>query len=219
MSITIQELAALKVALSSHRILTYEQACGGVGDERSADLYIWNAQVSAALMVPLHICEVTIRNAAAAALESKYGVDWPWSRAFITSLPNPSTGYSPCADLIKVGKAEKTTGKVIPELKFVFWEKLFTKRHDERLWSPHLRAVLPGVDAVSPIKAIRLNIGQELGRIRLLRNRIAHHEPIFTRNLTDDFNKICYLVSLRCAVTRDWMVNNQSVLDLISRKP
>jgi hypothetical protein len=219
MSITIEELAALKVTLSAQRILTYEQACGGIDDPCSADLYIWNAQISAALMVPLHICEVAIRNAAAAAIESKYGPNWPWNNTFVTSLPNPGIRYNPRADLIKVRNTETTTGKVIPELKFVFWEKLFTKRHDNRLWDPYLRMVFPSADAALPIKTTRLTIGQDLEAIRLLRNRIAHHEPIFTRNLIDDFSKICYLINLRCPITKDWMVNNQTVLDLISKKP
>ncbi|WP_246183114.1 hypothetical protein [Mycolicibacterium grossiae] len=43
-------------------------------------------------------------------------------------------------------------GKVIPELKFVFWENLFTRRHDGRLWNRHLRTVLPNLDASQPTK-------------------------------------------------------------------
>jgi hypothetical protein len=38
-------------------------------------------------------------------------------------------------------RREPTTGKVIPELKFVFWQKMFTGRHDVRVWDPHLRRV------------------------------------------------------------------------------
>lgn len=40
-------------------------------------LYAWNAQVSAALMAPLHLCEVVVRNAAADAIAAVYGVNWP----------------------------------------------------------------------------------------------------------------------------------------------
>jgi hypothetical protein len=33
-------------------------------------------------------------------------------------------------------------------------------------------------------------IYDDLEQIRRLRNRIAHHKPIFTRNLSDDYQKI-----------------------------
>ncbi|MBP9035013.1 MAG: hypothetical protein KBG29_14020, partial [Pseudomonadales bacterium] len=69
------------------------------------------------------------------------------------------------------------------------------------------------------VSALRLQIYNELEQIRTLRNRIAHHEPIFARNLADDFQKITDLIALRCAVTADWMVNNQHALALINTRP
>jgi hypothetical protein len=80
---------------------------------------------------------VVIRNAVSDTLTAVYGDRWPWSSVFEASLPAPSWGYKPRVDLINSRRRQPTTGKVIPELKFVFWQKMFTGRYDVRLWEPH----------------------------------------------------------------------------------
>lgn len=217
-SISVEE--SIKKALTAARIGTYETATTSLPALNSAvKLYAWNAQISAALMMPLHICEVVVRNAVADALEAVYGPRWPWSQVFITSLPQPSQGYSARDDLLKTRTAQATTGKVIPELKFVFWQTMFTSRFDGRIWQPHLRTFMPHMDSRKTIPELRGSIYRELDQLRKLRNRIAHHEPIFTRNLADDFQKIQDLISLRCPVTSTWMTQNQQATTLISIKP
>lgn len=115
---------SIKSALSAARMGTYEVAATVVPKlpvlAEALALYAWNAQVSAALMVPLHVCEVVIRNAVSDALERVYGPAWPWSPGFERSLPAPSHGYSVKNDLLNVRNRFPTTGKVIPELKFIF---------------------------------------------------------------------------------------------------
>jgi hypothetical protein len=219
-STTVTTLQAVKNALSAARMGTYEAATGAIGNDPAAlALYAWNAQVSGALLMPLHICEVVVRNAVSEALEATYGHQWPWSSTFEHSLPNPSGGYSPRKDLQNVRKSMLTTGKLIPELKFVFWQKMFTGRHDTRLWNPHLTSVLPNLDGTKSVNALRQNVYQELEQIRALRNRIAHHEPIFNRNLTDDFQRIVDLVEFRCQLTADWMIKNQQATAIINVRP
>ncbi len=71
---------AIKATLSTPRIETYKAATAGDPTLSSAlVLYAWNAQVSAALLAPLHICEVSIRNAISDAIAAAHGPQWPWS--------------------------------------------------------------------------------------------------------------------------------------------
>lgn len=211
---------SIKKALTAARIGTYETATTSLPALSGAvTLYAWNAQISAALMMPLHICEVVVRNAVADALEAVYGPRWPWSQVFITSLPQPTQGYSARGDLLKTGASQTSTGKVIPELKFVFWQTMFTSRFDGRIWQPHLRTFMPHLDPGKTIPELRGLIYRELDQLRKLRNRIAHHEPIFTRNLTDDFQKIQDLIALRCPITSAWMTQNQQATTLLYAKP
>lgn len=213
--------AAVKASISPARMSTYEaaMAASATPDVSALELYTWNAQVAAALMVPLHVCEVVVRNAAHQVLETLYGPQWPWSTVFFTSLPVPGGGYKPREDLAWVRSQQTTTGKVIPELKFVFWEKLFTGRHDGRLWTPHLRRVFPNLSPALSVSQHRLQINKDLEQIRELRNRIAHHEPIFARNLVDDFARIERLVDARCRITAAWMMAHQQASTLIAAKP
>ncbi len=212
----------IKQSLSSYRLSTYEAVVFNgttLTTEQALRLYAWNAQVSAAFFTPLHLCEVVIRNAISEALEKKYGADWPWDVAFERSLPNPHRGYSPRNDLTQARKNMRTTGKVIPELKFVFWEKLLTRRFDDRLWTPYLFTVFPNYDVSLSVPQMRNHLRVLLENVRNLRNRIAHHEPIIARNLDVDFEYIDLLIRYRCKDTAIWAFENQLVTPLMSLKP
>ncbi len=217
------KIDAVRNSLSPARMGTYDQAANIKDDEDLSALllYAWNAKVSSALLHPLHICEVVIRNAVSDALEAKYGVRWPWSRAFLQSLPNPPprVGYNPQRDLQNTTRRAQTTGKVIPELKFVFWQKMFTARHDDRIWNKHLNRVFQNLNRAQKPATHRQRIYKDLDRIRALRNRIAHHEPIFKRDLISDYSVIHKLINSRCQITGTWLDENQIAKDVIENKP
>ncbi|WP_041793866.1 hypothetical protein [Pararhodospirillum photometricum] len=217
------QITAVKGALSAPRISAYEAAAGTNGDEdpSALNLYLWNAQISGVFLAPLGICEVVIRNAVADVLESKYGARWAWAPAFEQSLPSPRVGYSPRQDLLKARRNAQTVGKVIPELKFVFWQHMFTSRHDARLWDTYLLQVMPGLDASKSVRQLRKDIYDDLEKIRALRNRIAHHEPILTRNLADDFTRITQLIACRSQLTADWMASyyEEQVQRMLQSRP
>jgi hypothetical protein len=222
MSNTEAVVKATKNCLSRARIGTYEAATGSSQDtdSRALALYAWNAKVSAALLAPLHVCEVTIRNAVADALDAVYGPHWPWEATFLISLPDSSgNSYNPRRDLRNVAARQPTTGKVIPELKFVFWQEMFTTRHDVRIWSPHLTRIFPHHDPTATWVSLRRSIYSDLEVIRRLRNRIAHHEPIFTRNLLDDFERIVKLIENRSPLVASWLAANQDASRYISQPP
>ncbi|ORJ18591.1 hypothetical protein BS639_24515 [Rouxiella silvae] len=215
---------SIKASLSAARIGTYENILGGPAGaqqtEKALRLYMWNAQVSAAFFVPLHVCEVIMRNAISEVLETVYGTRWPWSIGFERSLPIPPHGYKPKDDLINGRRNQPTTGKVIPELKFVFWQKLLTGRFDTRLWNNNMMTVFPHAAAQGmTVAQLRQSLYNDLETVRKLRNRIAHHEPIISRNLEDDFATIKRIIRYRCQHSLEWMLNNQMLLPLLTLKP
>jgi hypothetical protein len=169
--------------------------------------------------MPLHICEVVMRNAVAEALEGVYGDRWPWSQTFETSLPSPTGGYDPRKDLQNSRKRQDSVGKVIPELKFVFWQKMFTGRYDDRIWNKYLREVLPNTESNRSVTEARQYIYAQLEQVRQLRNRVAHHEPIFARDLARDLATSLALIELRCIVTAAWATRNQKVTALLLVRP
>lgn len=209
---------AVRQALSVARMTTYDAAASG-DTSLALDLYRWNAEVSGAFMTPLHICEVATRNAVSEVLEGLYGRRWPWSRGFEQSLPRPTRGYKPLQDLRNARSGQPTLGKVIPELKFVFWQKMFTGRNDARLWIPALRRTFPNIGTTQSVQQQRLGIYGDLEQIRKLRNRIAHHEPIFSRDLAQDLAVISRLLGLRSSETELWLGQIETVTGLLPNRP
>lgn len=212
---------AVKRALSADRLGTYENAVAKL-DARSTplDLYLWNARISAAFLIPLHIGEVVIRNAVSDALTRIHGPRWPWVQGFADSLPSPANGYNPRRELLRAAaRCANGTSQIIPTLSFVFWQKMFTQRFDVRVLARCMGAVLPGADTAAPRHVTRAHIHNDLEQIRRLRNRIAHHEPIFARALGEDFAAIQRIVGLRCTRTADWMAGHEAVTPLLRNRP
>src|ERR1700683_2054834 len=109
---------AIRQALSFARISTFETSVKSVddADSRALALYAWNARISAALLAPLHVCEVVIRNAVSDAVEKVYGPRWPWQIGFEQSLPSPRTGYNPQRDLHNARSHAPTTRQGHPRV-------------------------------------------------------------------------------------------------------
>lgn len=146
MPFTPDELHQLPDVVSAPRFATYLREVGN-DRQRALQLYEWNLIVSAAFIVPLQVCEVAARNGIAEGIERVHGPNWPWNNGFIRSLPRPRrpTHYDPSRDLDVVAGRMPTTGKVIADLKFAFWENLFTAGQDSRIWNRHFRPVFPAL--------------------------------------------------------------------------
>lgn len=212
------ETAAVISALSAPRMSTYLKATSG-DEGRALELYGWNARVSAALMVPAHLAEVATRNAVDEVLTCVYGPSWPWDPTFEGSLPPPQPhSYSPRKDLVSTRARLVSTGQVVADLNFIFWERMFTKRHDGRLWSPHIAKLFPAAPQIAPAM-LRNRVRNDLETIRRLRNRVAHHEPILTRNLTADLRTIFDLIEMRSPETADLAHILEDATQLLSERP
>jgi hypothetical protein len=208
--------AEIRATLSAPRSGTYIAETGG-NTIKAMELYGWNARVSAAFMLPAHFAEISTRNAAADVLERVYGHQWPWNLTFEASLPDSGL-YNPRRDLQQTRQKNLTTGKVIAELKFVFWQKLFTGRNDVRLWEPHIAWAFPYAPTI-PAASLRDRIYRDLDVLRRLRNRLAHHEPVFTRNLVEDLTRTVDLIELRSQNTAQWVRAMEDVTSIIAERP
>jgi len=218
MQFSDKHLVSIPHIISEPRFATYLRHCEN--DRRAAlSLYQWNLEISSAFIVPLHLLEVSIRNAVVEALEDVHTSNWPWTQGFIISLPNPNSGYSPRQHLQGIAQRQPTMGKVVAELNLVFWERMFTRRHDSRIWSGRVNPLFENAPAEYSAKQIRAAIHDDLRQIRGLRNRIAHHEPIFSRELSADYETIYRLMLWRSAITSEWMNDIQTVTKLISERP
>lgn len=216
-----QEIPALRKAFSEERLTKYKAAyCGPAdpsGDYCGYGLYIWNSKLAAACFTSIHVMEVVLRNAIAEACEAKYGANWMYAHSFHNSLKQNS--YDELYDLTDGFSVAITTGKLIPELTFFFWQGLLAARHYNRLWKGRLFNIFPS--------AVRLHNEQEslkklhdaVEHVRLFRNRIAHHEPIFNRNISSDMNFVKTIVKARSHVVNSWLSEFDEVPAILKAKP
>jgi len=214
-----EELITIPRVISEPRFRRYLDAENG-DQRRALALYRWNSEISGALMFPMHMSEIAVRNGIHGALVRKYGERWPWVDAFEKSLPNPGGRYyNPRKDLQRTRRGLSTTGKLVAELKFAFWENMLTSRHDGRLWRTYLVVEFSGLPQDKNFSANRRHLHEEVEIIRNVRNRIAHHEPIFTRDLIAEYEIMIDVIKCRCPQTAQWVERTQKVVDLITERP
>ena len=215
---TPQDIVDFEAVLSPPRFATYLREVAG-DRHKALELYIWNTEVSASLFVLLQFCELSVRNAAVEAIEAEFGANWHLNRGFVYSLSAAKGRYQPRRDLTSCAAALPTAGKVVAELKFAFWQYLFVKSHDARLWTKHFAQIFPGYYTALSIDAARAQVYADLEAIRRLRNRIAHHEPIFSRNLSDDKDRIIRLVTWRRPAAAAWLAGFETATYLLANRP
>ncbi|WP_438469389.1 Abi family protein [Vibrio vulnificus] len=196
-------------SLSSTRLSTYQKPnlCDTT-QEQSLGLYVWNKQLSGLFYPVLQVLEIALRNAIynsyiehenqqieATFPQAQWGVEKakidPFWFANIYTRTNNRTAFSQInkakSDLMREGKAI-TPDNLIAKLTFGFWVHMTDKNHRSsttgatpiiELW-PHLtRKVFPHALAHDGTALSINNISSKLFDVNLLRNRIAHHEPIW----------------------------------------
>ncbi|WP_082972540.1 Abi family protein [Mycobacterium sp. 1245852.3] len=193
------------------------------GDKQQAmDLYLWNCAAGAALWEVLSHVEVAIRHAVDSALTARHerlgrqDDDWLWHPDVSKEL-----GGKASEDIEEALKRADTSAKrrytvtsdhVIAELSFGFWRFLFSKDRESAIGSA-IRSAFPHAP-----KAARANDLSDLNAIvsmlYSLRNRIAHHEPIWWTRLDFRHSDALRILSYISPGLRDF-VASQSRFDAI----
>lgn len=104
---------------------------------------------------------------------------------------------------------------IIRSLKFSFDRDSISKINN----SGQIRSSFPNAPTDQSIDELCEHLYNNLNELRDIRNRVAHHEPIFMRRLEDDITRIDWIIRWRCSVTADWLSNINRVPDLISQRP
>lgn len=209
--------------LSVKRFATFLFAADGTS-ERALRLYAWNIEISSAFWGSFHMLEISLRNALHAQLtELGQQEDW-WNAELL--LPR-----DPIRDLLhrdtknEIQKAissatKKQTAKglqtepghVVAELNFSFWNGMLANRYQQRLWEVSLTHAFPHYTGRRGI------LHRDLDRLRMLRNRIAHHEPIFERDLAIDHEKICNMIGYIEPEAKIWVMKNSRIVEILALK-
>jgi hypothetical protein len=183
-------------ALSTERFGTY--LIWADSDEALAiRLYSFNVSLSAALYGTLHMLEITLRNVADRALITSFGGDWMDTPAVLVTSHQQRCVADAYNNLTREGKAI-THAQMVAELNFGFWSSLFGRTPGNHLW----RVLRPIFQA----KGLqRSDIAARIKDFRLLRNRVAHYEPIIALPLAQRYADITTLTGWLSSGAAAWI--------------
>lgn len=199
---------ALSGSISLDRLSKYLAETNGDLDQALA-LYERNTRLSEAFYGPLQCMEVCLRNKLSAQLEKAYGASWLLG----TAVPLDPDAFQAIAKAIDSIKPKPVTpGAVIAELSFSFWVGLMGPRYDATLWRKSLQAAFR---ADGKGKARGLVHGR-FNALRRLRNRIAHHEPIFQRPLPKMHSELMEAIGWMCSETQAWALHHSRFEDVFN---
>lgn len=207
-------LDELERSLSSERLGTYLDAVQG-NREKAIRLHVWNTAASAAFYGPLQGLEVALRNAMNHRLGERYGKAWYDNSAASLDRGTLERVATAKTKLTRDGH-EDDPPRVVAALSFGFWVSLVgpggrttggrRANYEMTLWRPALRGAF-----VHHHTLTRKQVHRPLNALRALRNRIAHHEPIFARDLTTDHERILEVAGWISPATRAWIEHHNRI--------
>ena len=203
-----QILMALREDISPDRFNTYLKHASGA-HELAMQLYTWNIALGSAFYGPLQALEVTLRNAIHNQMASRHGDLWFNNPALLKQKQRNSVTRA--ARELREQKKQSTAGRMVAQLSFGFWPALFAKRYDALLWRTDLHQIF------SP-QPNRQELYNQLNRLRTLRNRIAHHEPILQRDLRTDYEKLLWILEMLSPEAALWVTHHSRVIEVLGAK-
>lgn len=166
----------LTKALSSERLSAYQQRGNQGGNLELFSHYVWNMALSESLYSTLQVLEVTLRNTIHATASQHFQrEDWFNSTAVI-SFQNDVEALNKAKRTLQRQRKPLDPGRIIAELNFGFWTSLLDKRYEQTLWPRLLKSAFPHMPRRARTRQI---LSRRFHKIRKLRNRIFHHEPIW----------------------------------------
>jgi phosphoglycolate phosphatase len=192
-------LVTLEKYISSERLAAY--VAYARGDKWVAiRLYERNTEVSEALYGVIQALEITLRNAIHSILSEQLGGP-EWYESF-NLADSERKALEEAKKKVIDRPAALTPGRVIAELTFAFWGRLFAEPYDKTLWVPHLRKIFP-----TKLQNNRRLIRGRLVELKTLRNRIAHHERLMCgrQHLKQDYSNILETIGWINPIVRRWV--------------
>jgi hypothetical protein len=215
-----------ELRLSSSRMTPYLAAAGG-DKQRAIRLYEWNVDVSGALYESLAVVEVVVRNAIHDQMTAWHDeqqlagcwLDDPNNLLEPRAQDDIQTAKGRAARVQRGGRRSVSpavpppVGAVVAELTFGFWRYLLASRYEHTLW---LHAVRHGFPQIA---GMRERIYRPMSRLHTVRNRIAHLEPIHSRDLILEDRDIDQVIRAVCPKTATWAASRRRLKTLATTRP
>lgn len=172
--------------ISPDRMSRYLESCDN-DLEAAFSLYRSNAAIATSLLLITGMVEVIFRNSIDQSLvewadRKDLGMEWFDVKLLSTRAK---------ADIRRARKRLQNRGKpevhsrIVAELPFGFWRYLTAKRYLTELWVPAIHHAFPHGNP--DIRVRRAEVSALLEKLNVARNRAAHLEPVYERDLHQDY--------------------------------
>ena len=199
-------IRGMRAAMSDERFATYLRLAAG-DRRRALQFYTRNVALGSAFHGPLQALEVTLRNAIHNAMTQVHGTPW-FENAPLRASERDAVEKA--RQSLRREHKPHNPGRIVAEVNFGFWVALFAKKYDATLW----RTVLHGLFGR---ERTRGRLHDQLDRLRTLRNRIAHHEPILHRVLQADYDELLWLLGRLSPETAAWVAHHSRVSETLAQ--
>lgn len=210
-SYTEEALQQLEAAFSTPRLKRYHILANN-DRAQALRLYAWNTALSEAMFGVIQGLEVTLRNAVQHQFSKHFQDAWDKKLHPIFAQTQQAQLQHAEHQVMQRKQGQGHIGDLVSELNFGFWVALFAGRYDVPLWRTTLYRIFPKGTR-------RKDVYKKLSRIRDLRNRIAHHEPILDHDLCLDHQVIIELLEEVSAEAAKWINHHSRFMQTWNEKP
>lgn len=195
------DLEKYKSTIGVERLISFSNGVEDIAEDFLLKMYELNIKTSQSLYPALSIVEIHLRNAIDTMLQTLFSKTWLEDEIKTQKLlydydfEKLQKAYKTLQS--KYGEENITHGKLISELTFGFWVNLCSKKYNPKIWTKKgaFRGVF--IDYPKDRQEKIHEISVKLNKIKKLRNRIFHYEPILYKK--DKFgviyNIICELIT------------------------
>lgn len=154
-------------------------------DKEALHLYQINGRLAKHIHDMIGGFEIALRNRISESIIKHHGrEDWYKCRSFLMQLNKERRqNILEVRKRLKYESRKENTGRIIAGLTLHFWVSMHESKYRDNVWTPHLHKIWPKGENLKKVH-------KDLLKTRDLRNRIAHHEPIFRDEWHDRADRI-----------------------------
>lgn len=164
--ISEQRIGPYRVNVTDSELVTYAR-------------YAWNLALCESLYPALNGLEIALRNSIHNAAAYRFSDEYWFDRLQLSKTQKALKSARDRLSWDGKKRENATAGDLVSQLNFGFWAGLFDSQYEQFLWTRLLRPVFPHIPRSERSERSRNRLSRRLHSIRLMRNRVFHHEPVW----------------------------------------
>lgn len=174
-------------AVSDKRLQNFRRTNDSERDQLAR--YIWNTEICESFYPILHFLEIGLRNSLHDSITHVKRGDASWFNLPFICEKNAARVEDAIAAIKEKGKDHTDPNRIVAELNFGFWTRLFNTHYQKELWNDKAFLIRAFPYAKSTERS-RGTLALRMDQIRRFRNRIFHHNYVLSEKLQGMYRDI-----------------------------